>query len=137
MRRTTMLSLTAVTFVTAAFGGSAQGIGPGGRIGGMSLVRGTAGQADRKLFDTCDPVILRYGRYVRTCGGVPRVHRLFIGYGDFETTRRALDNRWRATTWDLWLDGHRVDLAAFGASDRLLVSFPPAGGHDAVLREWR
>ena len=58
----------------------------------MLFVRGTAATADLKLFDICDPVILRTGRYVRCIGSVPGVKRLFIGYGVFAAPR-AIDGR--------------------------------------------
>jgi hypothetical protein len=112
---------------------------PGGKIGTMRLARGTAAGADAKLFDFCDPVITGpAGRHVhRTCPRVPQVRRLFIGYGSFFADPAALDSYWKATRWQLWLDGRRVALRAFGTSDRILVAFPPAGGKSVTLREWR
>ena len=101
----------------------------------MTLSRGTSFGADLKLFDSCNPVLPRSGRYTRSCT-VPRVGRLFIGYGHFALTKRALEQDWKKTHWDLWLDGRRVNLKAFGTSDRTLVAFPAAGGKDVVLREW-
>ena len=38
--------------------------------------------------------------------------------------------------WDLWFDGRQVSLPRFGTSERTLYAFPPAGGKDAILREW-
>jgi hypothetical protein len=63
-------------------------------------VNGTVHEADQKLFDSCNPVILKPGRYVRSCR-VPRAQRLFIGYGVFEPTRKALDRDWQQTRWEL------------------------------------
>ena len=102
----------------------------------MTLVRGTSVQADLKLFDSCDPVILKPGSVRRSCR-VPHVRRLFVGYGEFEPTRKALARSWSRTRWSLWLDGRAVDLPAFGTSDRILYAFPAAGGKDVVLREWK
>jgi len=88
------------------------------------------------LFDTCDPVILRAGRYARRCGSVPRVKRLFIGYGVFARPS-AINKAWVASSWAAWFDGRPIRLPAFGWSDRTLLSFPGAGGKDVTLPEWR
>lgn len=102
----------------------------------MLVVKGTAATADHKLFDSCDPVILRSGRYARRCGLVPRVKRLFIGYGVFALPRE-INKVWAPSTWAAWVDGRRIELTAFGKSDRMLYGFPAAGGKDVILREWR
>jgi hypothetical protein len=136
-----MTLIVAVVFLVLAssVGGAARlpPIGPGGKIGTMRLARGTAAGADAKLFDFCDPVITRPGRYRRTCPRVPQFTRLFVGYGSFFTDPAVLDANWKSTRWQLWLDGRGVALRAFGTSDRTLVAFPPAGGTDVTLREWR
>ena len=136
-----MRPIVAVAFLVLAApaGGAAQlvPIKPGGKIGTMRLARGTAAGADAKLFDFCDPIITRPGRYRRTCPRVPQYRRIFIGYGSFFTDPAVLDANWKSTRWQLWLDGRRVALPAFGTSDRTLVAFPPAGGKDVTLREWR
>jgi hypothetical protein len=103
----------------------------------MQLARGVVGGADAKLFDFCDPVILQPGSYRRPCPRVPLVRRLFIGYGAFFTDQADLNTYWKSTRWTMWFDGRRVALHAFGTSDRTLFAFPPAGGKDAILREWR
>jgi len=64
------------------------------------------------------------------------VKRLFVGYGVFALPRE-INKVWAPSTWTAWLDGRRIRLAAFGSSDRRLSRFPPAGGKDATLREWR
>jgi hypothetical protein len=127
--------LLALTAFVGGCGGSMGPAEPGSKIGAMKLVRGTSSQADEKFFDLCNPIILKSGQYRRSCH-VPEVGRLFIGYGTFEPTRRNLERDWTQSRWDLWVDGHRVDLPAFGTSDRALYAFPPAGGKDVILREW-
>jgi hypothetical protein len=102
----------------------------------MVIVSGTVATADQKLFDICDPVILKSGRYQRRCGVVPRVKRLFIGYGLFAAPRQ-INEAWAKAKWAAWFDGRRIALRAFGTSDRTLYAFPPAGGKDVTLREWR
>lgn len=119
----------------AGCGGSATPIQPGGKIDSMSLTRGTSREADLKLFDVCNPIILKPGPHVRSCR-IPRLRRLFIGYGEFEPTRQTLARDWQQTRWNLWVDGHPVNLPAFRTSDRTLFGFPPAGGKDVILREW-
>jgi len=37
----------------------------------MTLATATVATANQKLFDICDPVILRNGRYRRRCGTFP------------------------------------------------------------------
>jgi hypothetical protein len=121
----------------SGFSGSSPPVGPGGKIGTMMLVRGIEQKADAELWGVlgCDAVIPKPGRYRRTCS-VPQVPRLFIGYGDWERTRRALDSVWKQLKWDLWLDGRHVDLSRFGTSERTLFYFPAAGGKNVILREW-
>jgi hypothetical protein len=103
----------------------------------MSLTRGTRWQADVNLFDYyCDPVIRKPGRYSRSCKEVPRVARLFIGLGSFDRTKKLLARDWRQTRWNLWVDGHAVNLPPFGTSDYMLIAFPPAGGKNVILRRW-
>ena len=67
---------------------------------------------------------------------MPRVRRLFIGYGSFDLPGE-IENLWTRTKWSSWIDGRPINLAAFGSSDRSLIAFPPAGGKNVTLREWR
>ena len=102
----------------------------------MQLVRGTVATADLKLFDICDPVILRTGRYQRRCAPVPGEQRIFIGHGLFAAPR-AINRVWGQSAFTAWFDGRRIQLQSFGTSDRPLYSFPPAGFKTVTLREWR
>jgi hypothetical protein len=115
-------------------------VGPGDKIGTMTLIRGSEREADTELWGLyCDAVIPTPGRYRRTCSSppfVPHLRRLFIGYGDWERTRKALNSVWKQLKWDLWFDGHRVNLSRFGYSERRLYNFPAAGGRQVLLREW-
>jgi hypothetical protein len=108
---------------------------PGDEIGTMTLVRGTEHQADEEIFAYCNAVISKARRYHRSCN-VPRARLLFVGYGDWERTRGALNSAWKQLKWDLWLDGRQVRLSRFGSAERLLYAFPPAGGKTVILREW-
>jgi len=132
-----MLPVIAVAALTSvAFGATEPPLKPGDGVGRMTLAKATVASADQKLFDLCNPVILRNGTYRRRCAQIPRVRRLFIGYGLFATPRE-IGRLWTKTTWLAWLDGRRVALQRFGTSDRTLYGFPPAGGKDVTLREWR
>jgi hypothetical protein len=102
----------------------------------MRLAKGTAATADLKLFDICNPIVLGSAAQTRRCGRVPRVRRLFIGYGSFALPGK-IDRLWARTNWSSWIDGRLIRLAAFGSSDRTLAAFPPAGGINVTLREWR
>lgn len=62
--------------------------------------------------------------------------RLFIGYGVFAPPG-LISKVWAPSTWAAWFDGRRIRLPAFGWSERTLFGFPPAGGKDVTLREWR
>jgi hypothetical protein len=137
MRRGRIVVLLAVTAALLGSGcrSSPAPVGPGGKIGTMTLVRGIEHYADAELWVFCHAVIPKPGRYRRTCS-VPPVKRLFIGYGDWERTQKVLDSAWKQLKWDLWFDGRRVDLSRFGTSERTLYAFPPAGGRNVILRQW-
>lgn len=106
-------------------GDSGSPVGPGAEIETMTLAKGTVDDADLKFFDLCDPVILKPGNYMRSCA-VPRVSQLFVGYGDFEPTREAIELDSKLSKWDLWIDGRRVDLPAFA---------PPTARYSASPRQ--
>jgi hypothetical protein len=111
-------------------------IEPSTRVNGMLVVQGPAQRSQARLFsDWCDPVVLTPGRRTRSCGRIPRTSRLYVGYGLFESEAK-IERTWKASKWDMWIDGKRVDLQAFGTADRTLTRYPPAGNTDVVLREW-
>ena len=112
-------------------------IEPRDRVNGMLVVQGTSYRADGALFGSrCAPNILKAGRYTRTCSEVPRGTRLFVGYGMW-APKATIERVWNPSEWSMWIDGQRVSLAEFGTTDRTLSRYPPAGGKDVTLREWR
>jgi hypothetical protein len=124
-----VLALTAGAFAAREAGGA---IDPGTRVNGMLVVQGVKQDADGWLFDTtCDPIVLRPGRRTRTCGQLPPLRRIFVGYGIF-APRKQIDSAWRSVSWKLWIDGQQVSLSRFGHADRWLQ----AGGRNVILREW-
>jgi hypothetical protein len=124
-----------VALLAGGFGSSPPPVRPGGKTGTMTLVRGIERRADDEIWRFCKALIPKPGRYRRTCF-VPRVERLFIGYGEWERTQKALDSVWRQLRWALWFDGRRVDLPRFGTSERTLYAPPGAAGKNVILREW-
>jgi hypothetical protein len=111
-------------------------IEPSERVRGMLVVQGPATRAQTTLFGVyCEPVIRTFGRHRRTCTNVPRVRRLFVGYGIFGS-KAAVDRSWNGRNWSMWIDGERVSLDEFGTADRMLWAYAPAGGKDVTLREW-
>ena len=122
----------------AAVAGTEQAdvIGPSTRVNGMLVVQGTAQRSEARLFsDWCDPVVLTPGRRTRSCGRIPRTVRLYVGYGLFAPEAK-IERTWQEAHWQMWIDGKRVNLQAFGTSDRTLAKYPPAGNKDVTLREW-
>jgi hypothetical protein len=137
VRRWAVVLLVGAALVpSTVLGGHSGPLEPGDRLGKMRLVKGTQATADFKLFEICDPVVVRTGRQTRPCGFVPWARRTFIGYGSFALPTE-IDKVWASAGWAAWLDGRRIRLPAFGWSERTLVGFPPAGGRDVTLREWR
>jgi hypothetical protein len=111
-------------------------IEPRTRVNGMLVVQGSSRRSETSLFGVyCDPIVLTPGRRSRECGRVPAFSRIYVGYGLF-APKAIFERTWKGTTWAMWLDGQRVDLRAFGTSDRVLPKFAPAGNKDVVLREW-
>jgi hypothetical protein len=98
----------------------------------MLVVQGVKQDADGWLFETiCDPIVRSPGRRTRTCGQLPPLRRLFVGYGIY-APKKLIDSAWRSVSWTLWIDGEQVSLHRFGHSDRWIQ----ADGRNVVLREW-
>ena len=121
-----LLALVVVATATA-------NIEPSDRVRGMLVVQGPATRAQTALFGIyCDPIT---GRHRDTCRDVPRVRRLFVGYGIWGS-KAAVSRLWKPSEWSMWIDGQRVSLDEFGTTDRTLYKYAPAGGKDVTLREW-
>jgi hypothetical protein len=48
---------------------------------------------------------------------IPLVDELFIRYGIRAVDKSQRDALWKARTWELYIDGHAVDLPAFHVAD--------------------
>ena len=92
--------------------------------------------SDADFFAYCRPDTSKPGVYRRSCS-LPFSKRIFIGYGDFETSPAKLDAVWKTIRWAAYLDGHKIDLLSFGTDAQTLYSYPPAGGKTAYVRQWR
>jgi hypothetical protein len=130
-----LFALAFAATVGVGFAGTAGPVEPGGKIGTMKVVSGEEFNADLNLFNVCNALLPRVGRYRRSCS-VPRVQRMYVGYGSFEPTRKGLDELWKRTRWNLWIDGRAVSLAAFGTSDGTARRFRPTG-NPAFFRLWK
>jgi hypothetical protein len=131
-----VLALTAGALAAREAGGA---INPGTPVNGMVVVQGLAQDADVPLFGYyCAPNVIGPGRRVRVCAALPRVRRIFVGYGYWDVSKRHLESYWRANAHrtQMWIDGRSVRLDRFGHSDRWLFRYPAADGRNALLREW-
>jgi hypothetical protein len=122
--------------LAAGFRSAPSLVDPGGKIGKMTVVRGGEHEASAEIWGGyCDPFTPNPGRYNRTCRIVPRLLRLFIGYGDLEPTMKASASTWKKMKWELWIDGRPVDLPRFGTDVRTLFNVL-GQGKNGILREW-
>lgn len=98
----------------------------------MELASVPLGPGVFDLFLFCRAVVRQPGTYRRRCT-VPWVSMLYLGYGEFAAPKE-LERVWPTLRWKGWLDGRRLDLEAFGSSDRTLAAYAPAGYKDVTLR---
>jgi len=134
--RQAIVTIAAALLVAGAFAASAGAVEPGGHVGSITLADDALDSSAVDFFEACRPDVAKPGVYRRSCS-LPFSKRLFIGWGDFETSTAKLDAVWSTIRWRAYLDGRRIDLPAFGTEDRTLYAYPPAGGKTAYLRQWR
>jgi hypothetical protein len=125
----TTVVLVAVLAAGCGGGGGAQ---PTDVVKGMVLASVPLGPGVFDIFTFCRAVVLEPGTYNRRCS-VPWVSELYVGYGEFAPPNQ-IDRLWSTLRWKAWLDGRRIDLEAFGSSDRTLNAFPAAGFKDVIVR---
>ena len=136
-------TLATISVIAAVLGAGLKSVGatpapldPGDSFGAMRLERLSNDGNIASIFDVCNPLIFAPGVTHRHCT-IARTSRLFIGWGDFETTYPVLNRVWRDERWRLLVDGHEVRLARFGTDERTLYGYPPGSYHNSILREWR
>jgi hypothetical protein len=122
----------ALLAAVAAGCGRPDAVEPTDEVGGMELASVPLGPGVFDLFTFCRAVVLEPGTYHRHCT-VPWVSMLYLGYGEFAAPKE-LERVWPTLRWTGWLDGRRLDLEAFGSSDRTLAAYAPAGYKDVTLR---
>jgi len=107
-------SLLSVLILVAC--GSSEGIRPSQKIGPMWVNR--YGHTNAELiWDHCQITMPETpGTQTIECT-VPWVDELFIGYGIRGLDKEQRNALWDARTWELYIDGHAVDLPAFNIAD--------------------
>ncbi|HTO24626.1 MAG TPA: hypothetical protein VMJ49_01915 [Gaiellaceae bacterium] len=134
--RLAIVTIAAVLVAAGAFASAAGAVEPGGHVGAIFLTDDPRLVSDTDFFQYCRPDISKPGVYRRSCS-LPFSKRLFIGYGDFETSPAKLDAVWSTIRWTAYLDGRKIDLPSFGTETQTLDAYPPAGGRTAYVRQWR
>ena len=105
-------------------------IQPGETIGEMVLASAENETGESYFYNYCSPIVAESDPkvMVRTCS-VPQMSHLFIGYGDLASSIEEMDSTWSAERWQLYFDGHAVDLLAFGFYDTEWEGYK--------LRQWK
>jgi hypothetical protein len=91
-------------------------IWPSDRIGPMWVNRYGHTNAEF-IWDHCDDAMTETPGIQTTECTIPWVDELFIGYGIRAVDASQRDALWAARTWELYIDGHAVDLPAFNVAD--------------------
>ena len=107
-------------------------IWPSDRIGPMWVNRYGHSNAP-SIWKFCDYRMTDAPGVQRTSCTVPWMDELFIGYGVRGVDEAQRDSLWEARTWELYIDGHTVDLPAFNITDY----DDEMDGTKYTLREWR
>jgi hypothetical protein len=103
---------------------------PGDMIGAALVTEGAAEVVP--LFAFCSSAFGAAPGVVTDECVVPAIPQLAIGHGWFATEESRRTSNWRSLDWELYIDGKRVDLDAFGFFDADL----PMGDVTAKLRAW-
>jgi len=137
--------VVAAVLVSSAWGGHVDaGARPGDTVNGALLAAGIKTGNETWLWTFCDPAVHGSPTSTRSCRAIDYpIERLFIGDG-FATAPGKLDSAWRTLHWQLWLDGQKIDLPAFGTEDlgpftgtkvleerqwKVIIVHPKAGRH--------
>ena len=85
------------------------------------------------IWEYCDDSMTETPGIQTTDCTVSWVDELFIGYGVRGKDKTQRDALWEARTWELYIDGHAVDLPAFNIADFA----SEVGGTKYEYRLWR
>lgn len=91
-------------------------IRPSQKIGPMWVNRYGHTTAEN-IWDHCDWTMTETPGVKTTDCTVPWVDELFIGHGIYGVDKTQRDALWNATTWELFIDDHAIDLPAFNIAD--------------------
>jgi hypothetical protein len=89
---------------------------PSNKIGPMWVNR-YGHSNSQPIWDYCNDKMTATPGVQTTDCTVPWVDELFIGYGIHGQDAAQRDALWAARTWELYIDGHEVDLPAFNVAD--------------------
>jgi len=91
---------------------------PGDRVGDMLLSAHPPTSMEASIFNYCNPFVSESipSTDIRQCD-VPELPHLSIGFGERASTQEGLEAAWQSKTWELYVDGHPIDLSAFGTID--------------------
>jgi hypothetical protein len=89
---------------------------PGGSIGDMVLQTGAGESQGPPLWAFCSPAFANPGLNTVDCT-IPALPELSIGHGWWAIDEATRDSNWKATQWELSLDGQAIDLISFGTFD--------------------
>ena len=98
------------TGVLASCSSLAAKLQPGDKIGEMQVVDFCDGQV---LYEVCNSDQFDTG----TCVIPASVKNLWISPGWAEDTQELIEAAWKDSQWEVSLDGHQIDLPAFGTFD--------------------
>lgn len=69
------------------------------------------------IWELCDPPLIELpGVQTKDCS-IPEVDELFIGDGICGVDEDQREALWQARTWEMYIDGHEVDLPSFNIAD--------------------
>jgi hypothetical protein len=107
---------SALVLISCGSSDTASPLRPSQKIGPMWVNR--YGHTNSEfLWDHCDGSMTEKPGIQKTECTVPQVDELFIGYGVRGVDKGQRDALWAARTWELYIDGHAVDLPAFNIAD--------------------
>lgn len=116
MKHITRLIVPVIIFLLLTACGPSDKLWPSDKIGPMWVNR--YGHSNSPLiWEYCDDSMTETPGIQTTECTVPWVDELFIGYGVRATDTAQRDALWGARTWELFIDGHEVDLPAFNIAD--------------------
>lgn len=127
--RKVWMLLSAIVLVSCT---SSDLIRPSQKIGPMWVNRYGHTTAEN-IWDHCDGHMPETPGTQTTDCTIPWVDELFIGHGIYGRDEAQRDALWNATTWELYIDGHAVDLPAFNIAD----FEAPQDGTTYQYRVWR